>query len=102
MKLDKYKAYVEHRKMSIHSRGDLEDGYSALISDGKSHADDEHDAPHYKTMYAFELGGEVFNGEFYTTPSVVLGVTNKEDRLSECVSRAKEQFINFRNDGCLK
>ena len=102
MKLDKYKEFVERKKMGIHSRLDLDDGYSALIADGKSCADDEHGAPHYKTMYAFERGGEVYIGEFFTTPSVIEGVTNKEDRLKECHNRAKEQFINFRNDGCLK
>lgn len=102
MKLEDYKEFVRHKRMDIHSRLDMEDGYSALISDGKSRADDDHDAPHHKTMYAFERGGEVFLGEFYTTPAVIEGVTNKDDRMGECEARAKEQFINFRNDGCLK
>jgi len=102
MKLEDYKSFVERKKMRIHSRLKLSDGYSALISDGKSPADEEHDALHYKTMYAFERDGEVYVGEFYTTPALIEGVTSKDDRMVECEDRAREQFINFRNDGCLK
>ena len=46
MKLKAYKEYVASRRMSIHSRID-DKGYSILISDGKSGADEDHDAPHY-------------------------------------------------------
>lgn len=102
MRIDDYKKLVRNKHMNIHSRLDLEDGYSALISDGKSHADEDHDAPHYKTMYAFERDGEVYLGEFYTTPALIKGVTNKDDRMLACRERAKEQFKNFKEHGCLK
>jgi len=102
MKLNDYKKFIEKKCMRIHSRLNLEDGYSALISDGKSKADDEHDAPHYKTMYAFQRDNEVFLGEFYTTPALIKGITNKSNRMAECRDRAKEQFKHFRETGCLK
>ena len=91
------------KKMEINFRFPLSDGYSAYISDGYSRvADEDHGAPHHKTMYAYGRDGEVFLGEFYTTPALIHGITNKNDRMAECKARAKEQFKDFREKRCLR
>lgn len=99
MNLDKYESLVRSKGMSPLDKKKVGE-YDVYISEGFSRADTDHNEPHYKTMYAYGKDGEVYVGEFFTTP--ILNGSTKEKRIKETIERATEMMAPMKEAGCLK